>query len=180
MPKKANTQAKKKAAQKIPNIVSFDEFLKLRGEQKEPLTIYFDEQQWKTLTKGLRPVEGKLPKKGIRLALFTSPSIPGGFGTLSSGGNSGFVLIGKGVVSPMYPIPDPGNPGGEPDPEGPRDPGNPLDGVFEGRLVQCSMRFSQQVSCEGYCSSGNCRYVVYREATGSRWQGITISCECRP
>ena len=45
MPKKADTQAKKNAAQKIPNIVSFDEFLKLKGEQKEPLTIYFDEQQ---------------------------------------------------------------------------------------------------------------------------------------
>lgn len=93
MSKKAGTQAKKNAAQKIPNIVSFDEFLKLKGEQKEPLTIYFDEQQWKTLTKGLRPVEGKLPKKGIRLALFTSPSIPGGFGTLSSGG--GRVCVGR-------------------------------------------------------------------------------------
>jgi hypothetical protein len=178
MPKKADTQAKKNSAQKIPNIVSFDEFLKLKGEQKEPLTIYFDEQQWKTLTKGLRPVEGKLPKKGIRLALFTSPSIPGGFGTLSSGGNSGFMLAGRGVVSPMYPIPDPGNPGGVPDREGPRDPGDPLDRVFEDSVVQCSMIFSSKVRCGGWCSSSNCRLVVYRESTG-RWQTITISCECR-
>jgi hypothetical protein len=180
MPKKADTQAKKNTTQKIPNIVSFDQFLKLRGEQKEPLTIYFDEQQWKTLTKGLRPVDGKLPKKGIRLALFTSPSMPGGFGTLSSARNSGLMLVGKGVVSPMYPIPDAGNPGGIPNREGPGDIPDPKDWIFEGKLVHCSMRFSQQVRCEGICSSGNCRLVVYREATGSRWQGITISCECRP
>lgn len=178
MPKKANTQTKKKATQKIPNIVSLDEFLKLKGEQKEPLTIYFDEQQWTTMTKGLRPVEGKPAKKGIRLALFTSPSLPGGFGTVSSGENSGFILIGPGVISTSYPIPDPGNPGGIPDREGPRDPGDPLDKIFEGKLLPCSFAVYPRFGCVGVCS-GNCRLMTYIEGT-SRWRTITVSCECRP
>ncbi len=74
--------------------MSFDEFLKLKGEQKEPRTIYFDEQQWKTLTKGLRPVKGKLPKKGIRLAFIHVSVTTGRFWHTLVRGNSRFMLAG--------------------------------------------------------------------------------------
>ena len=160
----------KKATQTLPNIVSFDQFLKLRGEQKEPLTIYFNEQQWKNLTKGMKPVDGKIPKKGVRLFLFASPSIPGGFGTLSCNSSSLFFAGGGSVICFDE---KPGIPDVPPPP----------------KLGACGLSFSSGafLTCVGECRTLNpllprekCKRVVRIVRWGTGWVSISITCECQP
>jgi hypothetical protein len=190
MAKNANTQAKPKATQTKPNIVTFNEFLKLKGAQKGPLTIYFDEQRWKSLTKGIKPVEGKAPKKGkgIHLALFTSPLMPGGFGTLSclppgagfsSGPSSTLFLAGGGLVNCQNPTDVDIDPDDIPDTDGGFDPG-----LTDTSVLECgqSINFtSGEARCGGVCGDDrpNCSTVWHSAKIGLFWH-VWLTCECRP
>jgi hypothetical protein len=63
-----------------PTILTLSEFLKLKGKQKKPVIVYFDEKQWANLTRGLKPTNQKPPRNNtLTFTLTTLPGLGGGF-----------------------------------------------------------------------------------------------------
>src|SRR5688572_19419093 len=56
-----------------PNILSVAEFLELKGTQKGPLVIYFNEKQLANFTREAKPGRGKPPGKNLTLTLTEMP-----------------------------------------------------------------------------------------------------------
>ena len=144
-----------------PTILTLDEFLKLKGKQKNPSIVYFNEQQWAKLTRGLKPTDGKPPKTGVRLALTTLPGVSGGFVEMRCPfvtkitGAEGEVRCGQ--------TPELNTPGGTP-------------------WNVCSMRIrkSGQISCEGKCKPvGDCRKKSYGTSLGPQgFSALLVLCAC--
>src|SRR5688500_18255688 len=66
-----------------PNVLTLAEFLKLKGTQKGPVVVYFNETQWKNFTRGAKPGKGKPPRKSLTLTLAELPGLPGGLVTFA-------------------------------------------------------------------------------------------------
>jgi hypothetical protein len=62
-----------------PEILTLREFLKVRGKQKRPALVYFNEKQWANLTRGLKPtVQAPPPDNTLTFTLTTLPGLDGG------------------------------------------------------------------------------------------------------
>jgi hypothetical protein len=144
-------------------ILTLDEFLKLKGRQKKPVVVYFNEQQWRKLTRGLKPTDEKMPKTGVRLALTALPGMSGGFVEMHCPtvtkitGAEGQVRCSD---PPAIDTPNPSQP-----------------------HFGCSMRIRRdgQVVCEGKCDQfGNCRKKSYGTSFGPRgsFSAVLVLCVC--
>jgi hypothetical protein len=81
-----------------PNILSFSEFKKLRGQQKKPLVVYLDEKQFKNLVSGSKPETGKPNPRGVTITLAKLPLMPGGFVEITAPGGKGPFIDTNGVI----------------------------------------------------------------------------------
>jgi hypothetical protein len=152
---------------KMPTILSLSEFLKIEGKHKAPVIIYFDEKQWANLTRGMKPVEGKAPEKGVSLALSTLPGLPGGFAELHCPFNDPFTGKEGEVHCGKQPPPlGPGSGGGGP--------------ITEFCLM--AIRKDGSVICSGKCNTHGqkCTVTVTNVRVGLTGLISTyISCGCR-
>jgi hypothetical protein len=81
-----------------PDILSFSEFKKLRGQQKKPLVVYFDEKQFKKLVSGSKPEKGEPNPRGVTITLAKLPMMPGGFVEISAPDGKGPFIDTNGVI----------------------------------------------------------------------------------
>jgi hypothetical protein len=81
-----------------PDILSFSELKKLRGQQKKPLVVYLDEKQFKTLVSGSKPETGKPNSRGVTITLAKLPLMPGGFVEVTAPGGKGPFIDTNGVI----------------------------------------------------------------------------------
>jgi hypothetical protein len=81
-----------------PDILSFSELKKLRGQQKKPLVVYLDEKQFKSLVSGSKPETGKPNPRGITITLAKLPLMPGGFIEITAPGGKGPFIDTNGVI----------------------------------------------------------------------------------
>lgn len=81
-----------------PDILSFSEFKKLRGQQKKPLVVYLDKKQFKKLVSSSKPVKGKPDPRGVTVTLVKMPLMPGGFVEISAPGGKGPFIDTNGVI----------------------------------------------------------------------------------
>lgn len=146
-----------------PNVLTLSEFLKLRGQQKGPVIIYLNEQQWENLTRGLKPGDGQPPRTGARMMLTTLPGLTGGF------------------VEARCPVGEP-RMGAEGELRCGQGPGVEFDDDKERTF--CLMRMEQNgvVSCQGECKEhvGSCSKQSYgvRVGPGERFSVLMVLCQC--
>ena len=161
-----------------PEILSLGEFRKLKGKQGKPLIVYFDETQWRNLTKGIRLAEGKPSRKGARVSLSTVPGTPGGFVGISCPDNDLHVNRGDidcGRTPDFGPFEMPADDG---------DPGVVFpDPKKLGIPPTCRMRFAADgaVTCPGKCSgSKRCTKRAYGVTTGPQgsFSSVLVLCQC--
>lgn len=81
-----------------PNILSFSEFKKLRGQQKRPLVVYLDEKQFKNLVSESKPEKGTPNPRGVTITLAKLPLMPGGFVEITAPGGKGPFIDTNGVI----------------------------------------------------------------------------------
>jgi hypothetical protein len=79
-----------------PNVLSFSELKKLRGQQKKPVIAYLDEKQLKSLVSGSK--KGKPNPRGVTITLAKLPAMPGGFVEISAPGGKGPFIDSNGVI----------------------------------------------------------------------------------
>src|SRR5438876_517260 len=79
-----------------PNVLSFSELKKLRGQQKKPLIAYLDEKQLKSLVSGSK--KGNPNPRGVTITLAKLPTMPGGFVEISAPGGKGPFIDTNGVI----------------------------------------------------------------------------------
>ena len=144
-----------------PTFLSLREFLKLRGEQKNPVIVYFDEKQWASLTRGLKPSTEKPPKTGAKMILTTLPGLSGWFVEFHCPivtkitGAEGEVHCGEKHDTTAHP-PD-------------------IEPVTCGILI----RENGQLSCKGNCEFGTCRIRSYGVSFGSPgFPALLVLCQC--
>ena len=79
-------------------ILSFSEFKKLRGQQKNPLVVYLNEKQFKNLVSGSKPEKGKPNPRGVTITLAKLPLMLGGFVEIAAPGGKGPFIDTNGVI----------------------------------------------------------------------------------
>jgi hypothetical protein len=151
-----------------PTILTLSEFLKLKGKQKKPVIVYFDEKQWANLTRGLKPSKEEPP--AANTLTFTLTTLPGLAG--------GLVEIGCPVGGPITGAEGELRCGGKPNVDFP-DPNDPDDR----RLEFCfrTLRPDGTVSCRGVCGQigQSCRPRAHIVHTGvSGLDLVVTSCRC--
>jgi len=123
------------------------EFLKLRGKQKNPVIVHYNEKQWATLTRDLKPVNKTPPKTGLQMILTTLPGLPGGlveFRCPDGGPITGAEGQARCGGKPGVDFPEPGT----------RPP------EFEGICITKNDT-KGRTQCFGFCKSGSCRKTAY-------------------
>lgn len=151
-----------------PTILTLSEFLKLKGKQKKPVIVYFDEKQWANLTRGLKPTDQEPPQNNS--LTFTLTRLPGMEG--------GLVEIRCPVGGPITGAEGELRCGAKPgvDFPGPNDPGDL-------RLEFCAkiLRRDGSVSCTGACGNAKqkCRLRAHTVPTGVLGLNVVVtSCHC--
>ena len=151
-----------------PTILTLSEFLKLKGKQKKPVIVYFDEKQWANLTRGLKPTDQEpLRNNTLTFTLTTLPVLRGGFveircpvgGPIT--GAEGELRCGK---KPDIDFPDPNDP----------------DDL---RLEFCAkiLHKDGSVSCTGLCGNTRqrCRLRSHTVPTGIAGLDLVVTtCRC--
>jgi hypothetical protein len=150
-----------------PTILTVSEFLKLKGKQKNPVIVYFDEKQWANLTRGLKPTKEEPPKSNtLTFTLTTLPGLPGGLVEIRC--PVGGPITGAGELRC----------GEKPDVNFP-DPNDPDDR----RLEFCfkRLRLDGTVSCVGQCgrTGQRCQPSTHIIHTGVAGLDLVVtSCRC--
>lgn len=151
-----------------PTILTLGEFLKLKGKQKKPVIVYFDEKQWANLTHGLKPTEQQPPQNNtLTFTLTTLPGLEGGL-----------VEIRCPVGGPITGAEGELRCGDKPDIDFP-DPNDPDDR----RLEFCAkiLRKDGSVSCAGVCGHTGQRCRLRSHTLPTRIPGLSLvvtSCRC--
>ena len=146
-----------------PTILALNEFLKVRGKHKKPTIVYFNEQQWANLTRGLKATDGKPPKTGVRMTLMTFPGLAGGF-----------IEIRCPVGGPITGAEGELRCGDKPGVDFPDPPSHRI------RLCGMSIRKDGTISCQGGCNGlGTCRKRSYGISSGPQGlSALLVVCQC--
>jgi hypothetical protein len=130
-----------------PEILSFSEFKKLRGQQKKPLVVYLDEKQFKKLVSGSKFEKGKPNPRGVTITLVLLKS--GGFIEISAPGGKGPFIDTNGALRARPCT------------------GDPCAPVLKGGIIVC----------EGSCGTGTSCGLAFAPATVALFRtsaGITV------
>jgi hypothetical protein len=148
-----------------PEILTVTEFRKLKGTVKKPIIVYFNEKQWANLTRNLKPLKGKPPKKTMTLTLSELPGIPGGFGAFLCPTVCPKPIFENGLGRCECPAPDL-TPGGGGSVAAPR------------KFCFMWVRGDGTVKCSGRCSESgrSCSLGAWRVSGSSV---IILTCDCR-
>jgi hypothetical protein len=146
--------------------LTVSQYRKLRGKQKKPVIVHFNERQWANLTRGLKPVDKRPPKSGVQMILTTLPGLPGGFVEFRC--PDGGPITGAEGQSRC---------GGKPDVDFPT-PSTPSSN-FPG-ICFTKLGADGRMSCVGRCRSGNCRKITYGVSlTKQGLRGpVVVVCAC--